>query len=74
MDMQVLCEKVGLELPLVVVKFVGLSQTCQDRCHYIIEALAQTCSPREMFVAFMEVNFRYILSFCSVLLYDLVIL
>lgn len=55
MDVQDLCEKVGLELPRVVVKFVSLSQVCQDHCLSIIEDLAENCSPREMFAAFMEV-------------------
>ncbi|KAG0597838.1 hypothetical protein M758_12G024400 [Ceratodon purpureus] len=50
----VLCEKLGLELPKVAVKFVNLSQACQDHCLSIIEALAENCSPREMFAAFME--------------------
>lgn len=50
----VLCEKIGLELPRVVVKFVSLSKTCQDHCLSIIETLVENCSPREMFAAFME--------------------
>lgn len=50
----VLCEKIGLELPRIAVKFVSLSQSCQDHCLGIIEALAENCSPREMFAAFME--------------------
>ncbi|XP_024358246.1 aberrant root formation protein 4 isoform X2 [Physcomitrium patens] len=50
----VLCEKIGLELPKVAVKFVSLSQACQDHCLSIIEDLAENCSPREMFAAFME--------------------
>lgn len=50
-----LCEKIGLELPRVVVKFVSLSKTCQDHCLSIIETLVENCSPREMFAAFMEV-------------------
>ncbi|KAG0623472.1 hypothetical protein M758_3G176700 [Ceratodon purpureus] len=49
-----LLEKVGLELPKVAVKFVSLSQACQDHCLSIIEDLAENCSPREMFAAFME--------------------
>lgn len=39
----------------MVVKFVSLSQACQDHCLSIIEALAENCNPREMFAAFMEV-------------------
>lgn len=39
----------------MVVKFVGLSQTCQTLCLNIIEALVEVCGPREMFTAFMEV-------------------
>jgi hypothetical protein len=39
----------------VAVKFVSLSQACQDHCLSIIEDLAENCSPREMFAAFMEV-------------------
>lgn len=50
----VLCEKIGLELPRVLVKFVSLSQVCQDHCLSIVKALAENCSPREMFTAFME--------------------
>lgn len=52
---QVLCEKIGLELPRAVVMFVSLSKTCQDHCLSIMETLAENCSPREMFAAFMEV-------------------
>lgn len=38
----------------MAVKFVSLSQACQDHCLSIIEDLAENCSPREMFAAFME--------------------
>lgn len=54
-----LCEKIGLELPKVAVKFVSLSQACQDHCLSIIEDLAENCSPREMFAAFMEALAMY---------------
>ncbi|XP_024383426.1 aberrant root formation protein 4 [Physcomitrium patens] len=53
-EKRVLCERVGLDLPKVVVKFVSLSQACQDHSLSIIEILAENCSPREMFAAFME--------------------
>ena len=39
----------------MVVRFVSLSQACQDHVLSIIEDLAENCSPREMFAAFMEV-------------------
>ncbi|KAH9554289.1 hypothetical protein CY35_08G057000 [Sphagnum magellanicum] len=51
---QVLLDHVGWELPLVVVKYVNLSQPCLNFCYSIIEALAQSCNPRELFAGFME--------------------
>jgi hypothetical protein len=55
--LQVLLDHVGWELPLVVVKYVNLSQPCLNFCYSIIEALAQSCNPRELFAGFMEVGF-----------------
>ncbi|CAK9881188.1 unnamed protein product [Sphagnum jensenii] len=51
---QVLLDHVGWELPLVVVKYVNLSQPCLNFCYSIIEALAQSCNPHELFAGFME--------------------
>ena len=52
---QILCEKICLELPQVLVQFVNLSTVCQALCLNIIEALLESCNAREIFAVLMEV-------------------
>lgn len=58
---QVLCEKICLELPQVLVQFVNLSTVCQALCLNIIEALLESCNAREIFAVLMEVFYLYLL-------------
>ncbi|XP_074587195.1 aberrant root formation protein 4 isoform X2 [Curcuma longa] len=45
---QMVVEALSLELPKVVVKFISLSDQCQQTAQSIIDGLVATCSPRDM--------------------------
>ncbi|KAG6533741.1 hypothetical protein ZIOFF_007616 [Zingiber officinale] len=52
---QMVVEALSLELPKVVVKFISLSDQCQQTAQSIIDGLVATCSPRDMLAILCEV-------------------
>ncbi|XP_042389497.1 aberrant root formation protein 4-like [Zingiber officinale] len=51
---QMVVEALSLELPKVVVKFISLSDQCQQTAQSIIDGLVATCSPRDMLAILCE--------------------
>lgn len=60
---QMVVEALSLELPKVVVKFISLSDQCQQTAQSIIDGLVATCSPRDMLAILCEVVIVAKLSF-----------
>ncbi|KAJ7518685.1 hypothetical protein O6H91_20G003400 [Diphasiastrum complanatum] len=51
---KILLERLGWELPEVLVPYVNVSEECQNLAATLLVHIAETCDPRETFTTFME--------------------